>query len=45
MAELRPDGWNDGNSRETDMGCEPGLVEQLIVMLEGVKGTKGSGVW
>lgn len=27
-----------------DTGCETGLVE-LIVMLEEVKGAKGSGVW
>lgn len=45
MAGLRPYGWNDGNSREMDMGCEPGLAEQMIVMLKDVKGAKGSCVW
>lgn len=45
VAGLRPYGWNDGNRREMDMGCEPGSIERMIVMLEDVKGAKGSGVW
>jgi len=42
---LRPYGWNDGNSREMDTGCETGLVVQMIVMLGDIKGAMGSGVW
>lgn len=45
VAGLRPYGWNDGNSREMDMGCETGSVVQTSVVLEDVKGAKGSGVW
>lgn len=44
VAGLRPYVWNDGNSREMDMRCEPMPVEQMIVMLEDVKEAKGPGL-